>query len=254
MKFFVILTCLILERFFSIEKFLKREKIFQYYFEQITKLTPVEWQNSLYGLLLFLLPLEVAVGVLYLLMQYYFSWVSSFVIHVILLLYCLGPDNIYHIGAPIPQNLFEKIHRSLFSVLFWFALLGPFGASLYRLLERMAIIPDNAMSFPHIRPHIISIAHPLLGYLTWLPLRVFSAVQILVGKVPNAFNYWLDHLIVGWDKNETLAAEIGRISLGFTADAQLSSEHYIHTVQILDRILALFLTVMLIHSFISWVV
>lgn len=244
MKFFVILFCLVLERFFPLEKFLKREKAYHYYFKQVTQLAPEEWQQGNYGLFVFLLPILLVVFLFDFFANHYFSKLSVFLVESLTLLYCLGPISVYHLHASIPQNVFEKIQDGLFSVLFWFAVLGPLGSLLYRLVERMALIPTQPLPLL-IKPHIASMAQPLLGYLAWLPIRLFSAIRAIVSRSSNMFNYWLDHFLSGWEYNNQFIKETNHIVLPTLKEDSMESEEYIHTLELVDRILIVFLGMIL---------
>lgn len=240
MKLFVLLMCLGLERFLPIETFLQRQKFFDYYFNLVARLAPLEWKQSHYGLLVFILPLELIVFLLYLIISHYSSGFSLLLFQTLVLLYCLGSFEIYRISAPIPQDLFEKMHRELFSVLFWFACLGSFGALLFRLLVRVASSHKHTTN-PIIDRPLVYLALPLAGYLSWFPVRFFTGIQSFVGKISYAFPYWLDHLLTSWEYNDQFTQSIGRLTMGISTEDTLESKHYIKTLELLDRVLLVFL-------------
>jgi|GEM_PF-5506970 len=252
MQFLVPLFCIGLERFFSLEKFLKRECAFNYYFTKVAQFAPEEWQQGSYGLFVFLLPIEFLLFILYVIGIHYFSSLLLFLLEVVVLLYCLGPYSVYHFDKPIPQDFFYKVYISLFGTLFWFSLLGPLGVLLYRLLERIAMTPLNQDESIAIKSHIIYITQPLFGYLNWLPVRLFAGAQALISQVPNTANIWLDHLLSNWEYHEKLTAILGRVTLKLTPDAVIESKQYTEGLAFIDRLLLWSLGLILIKTLISW--
>jgi AmpE protein len=254
MGFFIILVCLSLERLFLIEPLLQREVGFNYYLTQIGRLIPLKWQRQPYGILFLILPALSSILILHMVSVYYFSKISLFLLEAVILFYCLGPINIYHAPASMRQDLFERAHTSFFSVLFWFALLGPVGALLFRLLERVACISMRSDSPMTISDYVIVVAKPLMGYFSWLPVRFFIGIQAVFGKFPETLRYWLEHLLTGWKDNDVLAAHSGRIALDLPIDAALDSDHYIQALSLFDKILLIFLGMMLVYTILSWVI
>lgn len=247
MFFFIILLCVSLERFFLVEPLLQREAGFNYYLTQVGKLTPLKWQQKSYGIVLMLLPAISIVLILQMISIHSFPKASLFLLEAVILLYCLGPADIYHITTTVPQNLFEKAHIGFFSVLFWFALLGPAGAVLFRLLERMACLSmRTAFSMGIVEP-ITLIAKPLAGYMSWLPIRFFIGIQSVFGKFPDTVRYWLDHLFTGWTYHEQLIANSGRIALDLPTESVLGSSEYTHAVNLFDKVLLTFLGMILAY-------
>ncbi len=252
MKFFVVLICLGLEKFFPIETLLHREQTFKFYLRKVSTLSPEEWHQSYYELFVFLLPLEFFICTVHFIGTYYFSNFSIFLLESLIVIYCLGPLEIYHLTPPIPQHVFEKAYAGLFCGLFWFVLLGPFGIILYRLLEYLAVLSDDAPDVS-MTPYTKDMIKPIVGYLNWLPVRLFSGVQSAVGKFPKACHYWLDYLLTGWEFNDQLLAENGRVALDMPKDATLESEQYIQILHLIDRTLAVFLVVLTVRTLVHWV-
>jgi AmpE protein len=254
MCFFIVLVCLSLERFFSIEAALRRAAGFHHYITQIRRFTPLSWQKRPYGILFFLLPTLSLILGLHILNEYYLSKPLAFLVEAIVLLYCLGPTDIYH-QSTVPQDLFEKAHTHLFAVLFWFALLGPVGVLLFRLLERLSEMPKKQMELSEaITADVPELARRLLGYFNWLPIRFFVGIQSILGKFPETLRYWLDYLLMDWTHNNQFLENSGRIALDMPVESTLASDQYTHALALFDKMLLIFLGMLLAYTLLSWII
>ncbi len=95
--------------------------------------------------------------------------------------------------------LTQPVER-LFSVIFWFVLLGPLGAILYRLSWLLHSHPapgwadDDAFQ---------GAARRLQGILDWLPVRLLAIGYALTGSFEDAIHEWRDH-------EQATSADIGK--------------------------------------------
>lgn len=82
--------------------------------------------------------------------------------------------------------LFIQSHERLFGVLIWFLVLGPAGATLYRLLSHLPRVlhetaPDSQAA---------QTADALHGLLAWIPARATAALYGLAGSLDDAIGAW----------------------------------------------------------------
>jgi len=114
-------------------------------------------------------------------------------------------------GTPI-QSLDEALparqarayvsYERWFGTACWFALLGPVGALFYRCTAVIAqSVPEQNVVLPCESANageeeISSSAHSLLGWMDWLPVRLWAACLLLVGDFSNGLSsfrrYWLE--------------------------------------------------------------
>ena len=73
-------------------------------------------------------------------------------------------------------------HDRWFAVLFWFALLGPLGAVLYRAVEQLARTPAE--------DEFGTTVQQLYGVLGWLPARLMVVAYALSGHFEQALQAW----------------------------------------------------------------
>lgn len=83
------------------------------------------------------------------------------------------------------ETTLSRAHHGLFAPIFWFVLLGPGGALLYRLtlILRQEWQPQEATPFNHF-------ARQAFDWLDWLPARVTAASFAVVGDFEDAVYCW----------------------------------------------------------------
>lgn len=86
----------------------------------------------------------------------------------------------------VSEGIVEQANSRLMAVIFWFCLLGPFGAMLYRLtsLATQYSRDDSERETLHQQ------AFHLLHILDWVPARLLAATYALVGNFDNALLAW----------------------------------------------------------------
>jgi AmpE protein len=228
MTFLAIIAALALERALraaDLEHF-RRIRWFSLYQERLLQpLATVPGGNGPVGVaLICLIPTVTVWLAVWLLAQ--FSVVLAFFLSVLVLLYCLGPGELLgqlkrYIAAhdadadedTDPRQLAHDImesetglsaeddtHRAvteaalvrandrLFAVVFWFVLLGPAGAVLYRsadLLRRGVVLPGE-----EARTGLAQHAVIFDGLLAWIPARLLAATYALTGSFEEAIADW----------------------------------------------------------------
>ena len=160
------------------------------------------------------LPLIIVLAIQILLLGFLYG-IPYFVFGVIVLLYCLGPaclsseidayldarslgdddEALHYAGSltekaasTVPDQQTSDVTRAIlhvaneriFSVVFWFVLLGPFGAMLYRLVT-------NISKREEITP-LVQQATLLQGIIAWIPAHMLAAGYALTGHFDGAFH------------------------------------------------------------------
>ncbi|MBL4647665.1 MAG: hypothetical protein JKY13_01710 [Gammaproteobacteria bacterium] len=95
-----------------------------------------------------------------------------------------------------------------FAVLFWFVILGGFGAVLYRLIALLACMSEGNASY------FKSTAKLIQQVLDWLPARLLGLTYLIVGNFTAGFSAWIQHLLQGLDYNQTLLMDAGEAAWG----------------------------------------
>jgi AmpE protein len=275
MTFIIILLALIIERFFDWNH-VRRWRWFGSYQKWIG-LRCSGWSGYFILLLTLLPPILLAALINHLLTGWLYG-VLKLLFGVGILLYCLGPVNFWaeaYISLsnvqeqkPLPEfekiknafgvsiidtpetfhraltnALFTEANRRLFAVIFWFILLGPAGAILYRLVDLCRLRGIATMQ----------VAAWLEGWLDWLPVRVFTFIFALGGHFTRVIRYWKHNILSSPSMNETLLTECGIAALDapvtdhFPVDGSAEKE----TLALLDRSLVIGLVILAIAVLIA---
>lgn len=223
-------------------------------------------------LIICLLPPLIIVGLITYVLHDWFYGIFDLIFGVLVMLYCLGPENLwvqvyqgiqysqnnevekavahvqmsFGIQPPTDSQLFHQsfvraifiaAYQRIFSVIFWFVILGPIGAVLYRLIELFSLRSEMGMS---------SIAMQVKQFMDWIPVRLFAFLFALGGHFTKAFACWKNDIFRGINANEKILAECGIASLDITeGDAILdtvASEQA--AIALLDRVSVIALVIL----------
>jgi membrane protein required for beta-lactamase induction len=119
-------------------------------------------------------------------------------------------------ASALTEVLLVESHERLFGVLFWFVILGPFGAVLFRLtwvLDRHC--PENEDGFREA-------SHRLYGILAWLPVRLLAIAYALAGSFEDAIHDWKRD-----EESDPLSPESSDAVLATTGCGALAADRYI---------------------------
>jgi len=174
----------------------------------------------------------IPVGLIELSVQGRLMHIPQFIFSVVILIFCLGPRDLAETvddfcaasekmdpnetqkcaaelleKEPAEANVDEVEHavyaqanNRIFGVVFWFVLLGPTGAWLFRvldLMQRRAVnysqhIDQSAGEGNESWPRIIAAAVLLHRVLAWLPGRLLALGYVLAGSYDRAAAAWRD--------------------------------------------------------------
>jgi membrane protein required for beta-lactamase induction len=118
----------------------------------------------------------------------------------------------------LEEAIFVQANNRIFGVIFWFMVLGPAGAWLFRvsdLLRRRAAF-EAARSGVVVQSFggALAILH---GLLAWIPARLAAGTYALAGSFEDAVGNWrtaVDRAAENvLDRNDDLLARVGRASL-----------------------------------------
>ena len=97
-------------------------------------------------------------------------------------------------GASLVEAVFRNALRRWFGVLFWFCVLGPFGALLYRLSALAA--EQDADALPH---ETLQGARLWLSVLEWPVTQLIALALALVGNFDSVLSAWREDNAFGLD-------------------------------------------------------
>ena len=139
------------------------------------------------------------------------------------------------IESDVPEDDLERIHRveeavcvqannRLFAIVFWFVLLGPFGAWTYRatdLIRRRAVFRANRNEREDgSSQQLLEAAATLHGWLAWIPARLTAIGYAAAGHFDAALGAWRAPAEQSEDStseyNEHLLARVGVAALALS--------------------------------------
>ncbi len=222
MEFLVIFICLFIERYLGSQESLRRFGWFSGFAGWLRGKLPQreEWQNTLALFLAVALPLLLVQLTDSLLTE---LWgLFGFLFALLAVLYSMGPRDLeaeveafldahergddesayWHAqgllgseqpesGTQLTQCMMENIlvaaHERVLAVIFWFVVLGPVGALLYRFSELLACQQredEGAYGMAARRLHFI---------VAWVPARLTALSYAMAGSFVDSLHLWRDH-------------------------------------------------------------
>lgn len=244
MRFIILLIALGLECGLHIGLYLHRFNWFNKYLDLLRSWCNRSglWQGFT-GVAFVVIPLLFILGIIYAIFHNVAFHLIRYLIALIVLVYCLGPYDFYdsfkryflasetgneqmgtaHIEKFLPAGsialnnhrattaaIFENFNQSIFAIVFWFAILGPLGALLYR---SVALTKDAASKEGSPDAALANAARCSLDLLDWIPVRLLALGYALVGDFMPTFKYWLAHVLSGVNKTDELNLQTGLIAL-----------------------------------------
>lgn len=242
MAFIVTLIALLIERFFDWSH-LRKWNWFVSYQRAVIKRFP--GKSSYFALAATIIPLLVLVVLIQVVLRHTLFGLVEFLFQLFLFLYCLGPQNLWAdtfacinalvqgdvqtagdklqaafgvtdvnskqaLHGQLVNNIFIAANRRIFAIVFWFLVLGPVGAVLYRTITL------SAASFPkqEAAPELLQSARVVESTLDWIPVRILTCVFALSGHFVKVFSCWRKGSFMGFHENEALLTECGTAALG----------------------------------------
>ena len=149
-----------------------------------------------------------------------------------------NPSN--NLFQKISENLFFSSTRNIFSVIFWFLLLGPGGALGYKLLDYLVFTNDlrvDKKSKDNLKE--------ILALVEFFPIRLSSLAFATVGNFEHALNTWKKFNPTNKNLHESNIELINKI--GFSS-AQLESNY--NDEDILEKIS--YIQTLIARSLLAW--
>lgn len=231
---------------------------FEFYSQTIQRFAGT-WAPPLQFVLILILPVALLLSIQILLNDFLFN-LPGFIFGVMVFIYCLGPaclssdieaythartigdeDEALHYAGTItgstastsPDNQINDVTRAIlyvaneriFATIFWFVVLGPFGAMLYRLISELSKqLETNELA------EFSEFIHAIMA---WVPARLLAAGYALTGNFDGAYHAYRDRTQssdVQQSNNEVLMAT----GLGAMRNLEMKNEtSSIHTAQAL---------------------
>ena len=164
-----------------------------------------------------------------------------------------APDDLSSAGGDIAEAVLERAGDYLFCVIFWFAVLGPLGAALYRVADTLAVragidAPDSSYT---------DYAQSLKQVLAWIPLHLLALTYAVAGSFDEAMSdirkAWRETGTHFWDRGNLVLAYAGRRAVRAVARDDASEVELMHAaVDLILRGFIIWLTVIGLITLFGW--
>lgn len=287
MSLIAIIISLVAERFLgSMEEFRRYTWFHRYAARFRNTLARYPKLNGAAGILLILLPLIVLAAVA----DYYLSqwWLLlELLFAVVVLLFCFGPTDLeaeveayidakergdeesacWHaaellgdnppehstlLNQRIVENTMVEANERLLAVLFWFLVLGPAGAVLFRLASQLASEGGDDEQAP-----MAEAALRLHAILAWVPARMCALAYALAGSFVEALQAWRNQHGEWYETTPAILIASGLGALGYEDDDEEEAGEYdismVHeTLALVRRAVLVFLSTVALFTLAGW--
>jgi AmpE protein len=287
MTLIAILLGLLVEHFIGQLHQLRRYDLFQVSVLRIRDFLGGGIWDGLAGAILVLLPVYVVTAWLQSWLNESFLGLPGLLFSVVALIYCLGPRDLkddveqyraamlkddsglaVHLAeelldtappedpeqqaAMVMRAVLTQAHVRLFGVLFWFVLLGPAGAILFRATQLLTELQDEHEG------QFATAAEQILSVLAWPSTRLVALGYSLSGHFEAAIEGWRRH-IAGAGHFESqpelllAAVGIGALDVADRAPEELDWYEILHdAIRLVWRTLILWIFVVALLTFAGW--
>ena len=246
----------------------------------------VLWSDTVAVLLMLFIPVFILAYLDHLLAK---ITLIEFLFSITILLYCLGPKDVHEaarkfidarhrddqvqareyaeeiLGQSIPEEdsrLFSDISRTILvaandrilGVFFWFILLGPMGALMYRLSNQLMRQPSTRADPDSIG--MIHTARILYAIINWIPSHLTALCYALIGSFIDALHEWKIHKSFdpfNPDECEHMLVRTGLASLRMDSNSITFDESSLkHILEMSWRTTLAWLTVLALITMAGW--
>lgn len=150
----------------------------------------------------------------------------------------------------VEEAVLVRANSRIFGVIFWFMVLGPTGAWLFRvsdLIRRRAVFEaGRARAAGSPEPRYLTIVQTWFGILAWVPARLLAVGYAMAGSFEDAVSDWKKYYETCSDKffhvNDEILAFAGRGAIRERFDADSVLQPVNEAMRLVKRTLLIWLT------------
>ena len=158
----------------------------------------------------------------------------------------------------VEEAIFVQSNNRIFGVIFWFVVLGPVGAWIFRVsdLLRRRVVFEHQRAEAGNEP-ILAAIESIYGILKWVPARLAMLGYALSGSFDDAMNAWRGELSVGHtpidQRNDLLIARVGKASMaGYLDEPANSSAAARNSMRIVRRTVFIWVCAIALMTLFGW--
>lgn len=227
----IIVICLIAERFLLDHQHLRQYGWLDRYSHWLSQQETPGWLGrGFIRVVILLLPPILLIGILQQLFANTLFGLPGVLFACLVLLYTLGPDDLDSqieaytsaveneddesvrtiarqiindepptsepaLSQAVSEGTLYQANQRIFAILFWFLLLGPMGALLYRIASRLPLLEQANRDIDFYLN-----AKQLVSILDWLPARVTAVCYAIAGSFEDALYGWRSYRETRFDE------------------------------------------------------
>ncbi|MDQ3564922.1 MAG: regulatory signaling modulator protein AmpE [Pseudomonadota bacterium] len=149
-------------------------------------------------------------------------------------------------GRTVVESVFTEANGRVFGVIFWFALLGWFGAVLFRFSNELSHYATQASS------GLSEWAGRVRNALSWIPARIAALGYAVAGNLTGAFNHWRVTETLDLQHTDTVLKQSGTGALEGAISGD-EVERITAAQALVFRTLMVLLAILVIIHVISWI-
>ncbi|ASQ45690.1 regulatory signaling modulator protein AmpE [Legionella clemsonensis] len=250
MKLFIIILCLLSERYLVHTVSHHRFYWFSSYFNAISeKLRATD--NSLLSQSLILLAVVLPPILLLWIVFYIFGPIAfgliGLLLNLVIFYYCLGPQNPFYPvrnedetqdNEVLVGNYFAKVNGQLFAVIFWYIVTGPLGVVFYRLI-----------SLSREQLSTAQLAQVIIDVLDWIPARLTVLLYLLVGNFQKGIHFFMQMFFAAPEKNDALLSNGGLLAARTNENEPVPIPY---AESLVEHALIVYLVFLALFTLVSW--
>lgn len=212
MKLFVIVLCLLSERYLVHTLSHNRFNWFPSFFNNLCQRLPQHsvFLNPAVMLAIIVLPFVILCGLVLFIFNHLLFGVIAFLLNLAIFYYCLGPENPFYpvreegaeeYSEAFVGHYFAAVNGQLFAAVFWYIVTGALGVLIYRLI-----------SLCRGQELTAKIASQITDILDWIPARLTTLLYLLVGNFQQGFHFFTQKFLSSPEHNENLLSTGGLLA------------------------------------------
>jgi membrane protein required for beta-lactamase induction len=158
----------------------------------------------------------------------------------------------------VEDAIFIQSNNRIFGVIFWFVVLGPVGAWIFRVsdLLRRRVVYEHLRDGQGDETVLIAI-EAIYGILKWIPARLAMLGYALSGSFDDAMNAWRGELHAEGTpidvRNDLLVARVGKAAMaGYLDEPENSSAAARNSMRIVSRTIFIWVIVIALMTLFGW--
>jgi AmpE protein len=158
----------------------------------------------------------------------------------------------------VEEAIFVQSNNRIFGVIFWFFLLGPVGAWLFRVCDMLR----RRVVFEHMRSDggqegVLIAIEGIYGLLKWIPARLAMLGYALSGSFDDAMNAWRGEFNAESkpidERNDTLIARVGKAAMtGYLDEPANSGAAAQNAMRVVRRTVFIWISVIALLTLFGW--